>query len=173
MDSNQDFYTLKGYQLKQFPELTYAMEDYLEMIFRLLSDSSDSGCSLLDAPLQGTSKTPVVRIRNLAEQLHVQPSSASKMVHNLADAGYVRFPRYGYIVLTEKGLMTGAYLLRRHEVLHTFLCLLNHSSNELEQVEKIEHFINDSTLKNLEALTLKLMQKNPSKTPPAALGISE
>lgn len=149
MNLKQDFYTLKGYQLKQLPKLTYAMEDYLEMIFRLLSAEGDSKPSLETA-------SPIVRIRDLAEQLHVQPSSASKMVHNLADLDYVSFPRYGFILLTEKGLITGAYLMHRHEVLHNFLCLLNHSSNELEQVEKIEHFINEKTLKNLEALTKKL-----------------
>ena len=38
-------------------------------------------------------------------------------------------------------------------VLHDFLCLLNHTKDELEQVEKIEHFINKITIDNLERLT--------------------
>ena len=111
------------------------MEDYLEMICRILQ------------------KNEVVRIRELAENLHVKPSSASKMVNNLKEAGYIEFKKYGYIAITQKGLETGNYLLHRHRVLHDFPCLLNHTKDELEQVEKIEHFINKITIDNLERLT--------------------
>ena len=48
---------------------------------------------------------------------------------------------------------------RRHEVIHRFLCALNHSDNELEQVEKIEHFLNRTTVKNLEQLIVRLTEK--------------
>lgn len=141
--SYNEFHTLKGYQLNESGALTASMEDYLEMICRL-----------------GQTNT-VVRIHELSEKLHVKPSSASKMVQNLRNSGYVEFPRYGYIVPTEKGLAAGAYLLHRHKVLHDFLCLLNGTSNELEQVEKIEHFINKKTLSNLEILVKKLEQSIP------------
>lgn len=146
MSEEKEFYTLKGYQLQELSALTYAMEDYLEMIYRLYQKN-------LSDP--ATTKN-VLRLQTLATHLNVRPSSASKMVRNLSDGGYVDFPRYGYILLTKKGLATGAYLLHRHEVLHTFFCLLNHSNEELEQVEKIEHFISDTTLKNMELLTEKL-----------------
>lgn len=148
MNTEKDFYTLKGYQLKQLPELTSAMEDYLEMIYRMLSDAPENN------------DLSVVRVRDLARQLHVQPSSASKMVHHLEEAGYVRFPKYGYILPTEKGLHAGAFLLHRHKVLHSFFCALNQSSNELEQVEKIEHFISDTTLLHLERLTALLLSSD-------------
>ena len=147
MSEKKEFYTLKGYQLQEPTSLTYAMEDYLEMIYRISAGASPH--------IQGQH---IVRIQTLAAHLNVRPSSASKMVRNLSDGGYVDFPRYGSIILTQKGLATGAYLLHRHEVLHHFFCLLNHSEHELEQVEKIEHFINDTTLKNLELLTCKLEQ---------------
>ena len=75
------------------------------------------------------------------------------MVNNLKHLGYVTFEKYGYIKLTEEGSKTGAYLLYRHEVLHDFLCLLNNSENELEQVEKIEHFLNEKTIKNIKRIT--------------------
>ena len=129
------FYTMKGYELAADAQITTAMEDYLEMICRILQ------------------KNEVVRIRELAENLHVKPSSASKMVNNLKEAGYIEFKKYGYIAITQKGLETGNYLLHRHRVLHDFLCLLNHTKDELEQVEKIEHFINKITIDNLERLT--------------------
>lgn len=140
MNENQDFYTLKGYELAQKEPLSTAMQDYLEMICRMLQ------------------KKEVVRIKELAQNLHVKPSSASKMVNNLKELGYVNFERYGYIELTKMGLVTGSYLLHRHDVLHNFLCELNNSENELEQVEKIEHYFNQDTIHNLEIITPKIKE---------------
>lgn len=44
-------------------------------------------------------------------------------------------------------------------MIHRFLCALNHSDSELEQVEKIEHFLNPNTVKNLELLTTHLTEE--------------
>ena len=138
MNKEAEFYTLKGYQLNEGGKLTSAMEDYLEMTCRMLKN------------------TDVVRISELAEKLHVKPSSASKMVSNLKEEGYIEFKKYGYIVATKEGAKLGKYLLHRHDVLHNFLCVLNNTDNELEQVEKIEHFISENTIDNLEKLTVIL-----------------
>ena len=140
MENNDGFYTLKGYSLNESEDLTSSMEDYLEMICRILQESE------------------VVRISELAENLHVKPSSASKMVNNLKDSGYLEFHKYGYVAVTPKGKAAGKYLLKRHKILNEFLCLLNNTEDELEQVEKIEHFISKKTLRNLEILTQKMKQ---------------
>lgn len=132
MDNNSDFYTLKGYQLNDNAQITSSMEDYLEMICRMLK------------------KQDVVRINELADRLHVKPSSASKMVSNLKQLGLVSFEKYGYIKPTTKGFRVGEYLLYRHDVLNEFLCLINHSEDETEQVEKIEHFLDEKTIRNIE-----------------------
>ncbi|MBC8532664.1 metal-dependent transcriptional regulator [Yeguia hominis] len=110
------------------------MEDYLEMICRL------------------SRETGFVRLNTLADALNVRPSSASKMAAHLKDCGYLSFEKYGEIYPNEKGLAYGAYLLRRHNVLHQFFCLLNQSEEELEQTEQVEHFINPDTLDHLEIL---------------------
>lgn len=47
-------------------------------------------------------------------------------------------------------------MLCRHEVIHAFLCFLNGSSNELEEAEKIEHFLSRKTVENLNALLRQL-----------------
>ena len=99
-------------------------------------------------------------MHELAEKLHVKAPSASKMTANLKEAGYLAFPKYGYITLTEKGREIGNFLLWRHEILHRALCLINHSTDELEQVEKIEHFISPNTLANLEAFLVRFEGKN-------------
>lgn len=138
MDGIGEFHTFKGYQANEKGDITPAMEDYLEMICRLLKTRD------------------VVRIGELAQMLNVKPSSVSKMIQQLAAAGYVEFEKYSYVRLTERGCIEGEYLLYRHEIIHSFLCLLNESETELEQVERIEHFLNRKTVLNLAALTEKL-----------------
>ncbi|MCL2674768.1 MAG: MarR family transcriptional regulator [Defluviitaleaceae bacterium] len=127
-----EFYTLKGYALQEDNAITSSMEDYLEMITRIQSSGE------------------VVRIGELAESLNVKPSSASKMVGNLKEQGLVSSEKYGYIKLTDAGSELGKYLVFRHDTLHRFLCCINKSDNELEQVEKIEHFINAETVRNIK-----------------------
>ncbi len=134
---DKKFYTLKGYQMIDKAKLTSSMEDYLEMICRLRVTKE------------------YVRISELAANLHVKPSSASKMVNNLKTLGLVKFEKYGYIVPTEKGQKIGDYLLYRHDVINEFLCILNNSESELEQVEKIEHFINKKTVNNMKKFIIK------------------
>lgn len=140
MDGTDGFYTMKGYSLIAGGELTSAMEDYLEMIARLARNNL------------------FVRVSDLSRMLHVKAPSVTKMVQQLARAGLVSAEKYGDIFLTDKGRDIGDYLLFRHEVIHRFLCALNHSDNELEQVEKIEHFINHTTVNSLKLLTERLIE---------------
>ena len=134
MPESNKFYTLKGYALLEGNAITSSMEDYLEMIYRIHSSGE------------------AVRIGALAERLNVKPSSASKMVGNLKEQGLISSEKYGYIKLTDAGNELGQYLVFRHDTLHLFLCCINQSKNELEQVEKIEHFINVETVKNIRRL---------------------
>jgi len=134
MSGDNRFYTLKGYALLENNAVTSSMEDYLEMIYRIHSSGE------------------AVRIGTLAESLNVKPSSASKMVNNLKNQGLVYFEKYGYIKLTDAGSDLGKYLVFRHDTLHHFLCYINQSENELNQVEKIEHFINAETIRNIKNL---------------------
>ena len=121
------FYTMKGYERSASDEMTSSMEDYLEMVCRMEEEGEP------------------IRVSSLAASLHVRPSSASKMLDNLRKAGYIDFKKYGSIMVTDKGYEEGRYLLHRHRVLQDFFCTLNHTEDELELVEKIEHFINHRT----------------------------
>ena len=95
MNQNDGFYTMKGYRLQSDSKMTSAMEDYLEMITRL--------------SVQGGS----VRVSELSRMLHVKASSATKMVQQLVQEGFVLAERYGDIALTERGRAMGNYLLYR------------------------------------------------------------
>ena len=75
---------------------------------------------------------------------------------NLKGLGYIDFQKYGAVAVTEKGLREGEYLLHRHQVLHRFFCALNGTEDELEQVEKVEHFMDRVTVGNLERLLGKM-----------------
>lgn len=140
MDDDFGFYTLKGYEQNDGAELTPSMEDYLEMISRL-SLSND-----------------IVRVGDVSRMLHVKPSSATKMIQSLTAHGYLSMAKYGFIFLTEKGKTEGNYLLYRHEIINRFLCVVNRSKNELKQAEKIEHFLDVRTIKNLDELTKKIVE---------------
>ena len=134
------FYTLKGYQLQQNGTVTEAMEDYLEMICRRAK------------------KEQVVRVSALAQELHVRPSSSSKMAAQLKEQGYVQFEKYGLIKPTDKGWALGEYLLERHRILQEFFCLVNDTQDELKLVEQLEHYIDRRTLQNLRQLLPTLRQ---------------
>ncbi|WP_349667964.1 metal-dependent transcriptional regulator [Lacrimispora sp.] len=132
MPQNDNFYTLKGYSLLEHTKITSSMEDYLEMIYRLSQDNQP------------------VRIKELAECLHVKPSSASKMTGNLRKQGLVGFEKYGTVSLTTDGKELGEYLLFRHQILTRFFCYVNQKNDDLEQVEKVEHFIDPETVYNIQ-----------------------
>ena len=136
------FYTMKGYERSASDEMTSSMEDYLEMVCRMEEEGEP------------------IRVSSLAASLHVRPSSASKMLDNLRKAGYIDFKKYGSIMMTDKGYQEGRYLLHRHQVLQDFFCALNHTEDELELVEKIEHFINHRTVENMEQALSFLRHKN-------------
>lgn len=125
---NNNFYTLTTY-LHNKNKITYPMEDYLEMIYR--------------------KKNKKNTITSLSKNLNIKKSSCSKMISKLKDLNLIKVQNSN-IVLTEQGLEIGKYLYHRHEIIETFLKNLNKNDFKLEQVEKIEHFIDNITLKNIE-----------------------
>ncbi len=128
---DKEFYTLTNY-IHNNKLITYAMEDYIEMIYRNLKQKEK------------------VSITNLSKLLHVKKSSCSKMIQKLKALEIVK--TNNQIYLTDYGFKLGKYLYLRHEVIECFLKKLNKDKFKLEQVEKIEHFIDNITLRNLEKL---------------------
>ena len=74
-----EFYTLNGYKLKSDNNITEAMEDYIEMIYRKTIDASN------------------ISIKDLSNCLNVKPSSASKMANRLKEYNLINFEKYGLI----------------------------------------------------------------------------
>ncbi|WP_238885004.1 metal-dependent transcriptional regulator [Clostridium sp. YIM B02551] len=135
MESEEKFYTVRGYQLlKENKEIiTSGMEDYLEMIYR------------------HGAKEGYIRINILAKLLNVKPSSVTKMVQKLSLLDMVDYKKYGVVILTEKGKELGAFLLNRHNIIESFLNNMQVDSS-LQDVELIEHDINKNILESLNLL---------------------
>lgn len=141
---SREFHTVRGYQMLNAEQklLTSSMEDYLEMICRLCEEGG------------------YARINQLADKLHVKPSSATKVVQRLALYGMIDYQRYGIIRLTDKGEKAGAFLLRRHGAVEEFLWNLGIQDTLLQDTEMIEHDISPHALQGIEKLNLFFSQ-NP------------
>ena len=142
----EEFYTVKGYKIKNEEILSSSMEDYIEMIFRL-SEKADE-----------------VRVSELSLALNVQPPSTTKMIKRLAKDNYVFYEKYGFIKLTEKGRNIGSKLLERHRIIFEFLECIGVKKNILEQTEIIEHAVNDEVLNKIDKLTQFLKEKEGGHT---------
>jgi Mn-dependent DtxR family transcriptional regulator len=138
-----DFRTFNEYMKKQENALTASMEDYLEMITRL------------------SVNTGFVRMHELSDALSVQPPSATKMVQKLSEFGLLKYEKYGYIMLEEKGREIGEELLKRHNLIEALLKILGVSKNTiLSETEKAEHTLCDETMKCIEAF-IGFIKSNP------------
>ncbi|MDT8717641.1 Fur family transcriptional regulator [Clostridium sp. 19966] len=130
---NKHFYTFNEYMKKDNNLITASMEDYIEMIYRL---SRDNGFT---------------RVHELSTALNVQPPSATKMVQKLSDLGLINYQKYGVIILQKHGEDMGEALLKRHELIEALLSILGAPQEDLlEETEKIEHTISQSTLCHIE-----------------------
>lgn len=136
MDDNQDFFTVRGYEIlgKQKEILSHSMEDYLEMIYRY---------SLAEG---------YARINTLAESLNVQAPSATKMVQKLGKLGLLHYEKYGVIKLTPEGEKIGEFLLKRHEIIERFLKIIGVEEKLLVNVELIEHNVTEGALNRIKIL---------------------
>ena len=122
-------------------ELRASGEDYLEAIWVLQK------------------KNGAVRSIDVVRHLDRSKPSVSRAIHLLQAGGFLEVDGR-LLCLTDSGRAFGQYLLYRHDLLHQFLCFLNHSQNELEQVEKIEHFVDEKTVRSIQAFLGGLTQES-------------
>jgi len=143
MKSNE-FRTVRGYELlnQNKNQLTSAMEDYLEMIYRNIGQEG------------------YMRINTLSELLNVKPSSATRMVQKLKELGLIRYEKYGIIFLSEEGKEYGKFLLERHNVVEKFLKSLGIKENLLTETELVEHNISKNTMERINKLN-RILEAHP------------
>ncbi|MDO9535983.1 MAG: transcriptional regulator MntR [Bacillota bacterium] len=122
--------------------LTESMEDYLEMIYRLVKEKG------------------YIRAVDLSEALQFQASSITKMIQKLDEAGFINYEKYRNIALTPMGEKYGSFLVWRDSTLKKFLRLLNAQTGVDEQVEGIEHYITPKTMQLINNL-ITYFELNP------------
>jgi Mn-dependent DtxR family transcriptional regulator len=115
---------------------TPSMEDYLEKIYELIKGKG------------------YARVSDIALELNLQPSSVTKMVQKLAEAGYIHYERYRGLVLTPSGTALGQAMKDRHAMLEEFLRIVGVPEETLKKdVEGIEHHVSPATVQALQDLT--------------------
>lgn len=120
---------------------TPSMEDYLEKIYELIKGKG------------------YARVSDIATELNLQPSSVTKMVQKLAEAGYIHYERYRGLVLTPAGEALGEEMKDRHAMLEDFLRIIGVPEETVKvDVEGIEHHVSPSTVRCLQELTAFLRE---------------
>ncbi|MFZ5828127.1 MAG: transcriptional regulator MntR [Bacillota bacterium] len=125
---------------------TPSMEDYLEKIYELIKGKG------------------YARVSDIAMELNLQPSSVTKMVQKLAEAGYIHYERYRGLVLTPAGEALGEEMKDRHAMLEDFLRIIGVPEETLKvDVEGIEHHVSPSTVRCLQELTAFLQENTEAR----------
>lgn len=93
--------------------------------------------------------TPLVPVRSVdvASKMGVSKASVSKAVSSLEAAGMLDQPFYGDITLTEEGYEYGRSVLRRHDMLTSFLTKKIGLDPDIAEKEacQMEHAISDES----------------------------
>ncbi len=90
-------------------------------------------------------KQPLQRVRNgdLANALGVSPASATEMIQRLAGKGMVDYVPYKGASLTDKGMVHGQKMKRRHRLAEVFLESISFQGNTHATACRLEHAIDD------------------------------
>ena len=110
-------------------------EDYLEAIFAHSAQHSSAPCT-----------------QDLSNVLHIAEKDVRTHMDELAHQGDVRLQEDGRIHLTETGIATGKQIIKKHEVLQSFLSeiLGMDRSSASDEACKIEHAVSDETIDRLD-----------------------
>ena len=121
-------------------KLTQSNEDYLEAIVMLSDDGSGP-----------------VRSVDLANHMGVSKPSVNKAISVLKKSGLIEQEPYGDIFLTKRGVEYGKSVLKRHQILTTFLVEILGVDPDVADDEacEIEHTISDDTFAKWKAFVEK------------------
>ncbi|HMK35281.1 MAG TPA: metal-dependent transcriptional regulator [Desulfomonilaceae bacterium] len=118
---------------KPLPELTSAMEDYLEAIYHLERERR------------------IARVRDIANRLGVKMSSVSSALKVLGARGLIRYDPHQFITLTDRGIKKAREIVRKHEVLHRFLAGVLRVDETVAEDNacRIEHHLDPEVIEKL------------------------
>jgi DtxR family transcriptional regulator, Mn-dependent transcriptional regulator len=122
-------------------KLSKSLEDYLESIY-VLQENSD-----------------VVRVRDLAKEHNVSPSSVSVAMQKLSDLELIDYNRRDYLKLSDRGKKIASKIYSKHNTLYDFLrgVLGVDDKTAYEDACKMEHSLSEKSFLKLSKF---LSQRN-------------
>jgi len=114
-------------------KLSASLEDYLEAIFDLTSESK------------------VARSKDIAESLDVARSSVTGALKLLKEKHLVNYKPYGYVTLTDSGKKAASEIAKKHKILESFFVdVLGIKTNSAQQAAcKAEHALGAEVIERL------------------------
>jgi DtxR family Mn-dependent transcriptional regulator len=110
-------------------DLTGRAEDYLRALYEIVE-------------MKG-----YARIKDIARELDVQPSSAVEMMKKLHQMGFVAYEKYGAVTLTSQGKEIAKVIAKRHETFKKFLeIILVPKEIALKDSHILEHRLHPKTV---------------------------
>lgn len=140
---------LESAEAKPFA-LTASLEDYLEAIYQLTLEDE-----------HGHAHT-----RDIAKQLNVKMPSVSNALGILRAHGYLNYDNNYPVTLTERGEYEAKRVVRRHQVLSTFLGDVLRMNFDAASATacRMEHVMDDALVERLAILTRELTDPQQSVT---------
>ena len=126
--------------------MTQSLEDYLESIFLIGS----GGCK--------------VQVRDIALRLRVKMPSVVKAIREFTRLGLAEHRPYADVALTDKGRRVARLVLRRHELLRSFLMGLGVSDETADRDACLmEHILSAETIDRIRIHTQGRSPRLPAK----------
>jgi len=125
--------------------LSRRAEDYLRSIYEIVE------------------RKGFARIKDIARELNLKPSSVVEMVKKLHREGLVRYEKYGGVVLTSRGREIGETIKKRHDVFKKFLeLILVPEDIALKDSHILEHQLDPKTILQFTRF-VKFITKSPER----------
>jgi len=117
--------------------MTQSLEDYLETIYLL------------------TLSKKVARVKDISELLEVKKPSVINAIKELTGRNYISHEKYGYIELTEQGILEASKILEKHNLIKKFLVEVLKVDEKTAEKDacSMEHFLSKETLSKIEIYT--------------------
>lgn len=128
--------------------LTPTLEDYLETILVL------------------SLKEKVARVKDIARSLRITTPSVVRALNSLSEKNLIRHERYGYVELTEQGLVKAKEVDKLHKLLFKLLNEIIGIDGEVASQDacKIEHYLSEETKEKLTQFIQFLEEYPEEKT---------
>lgn len=113
--------------------ISSTMEDYLESILELEKSNK------------------YVRVKDIAQKMHVKLPTVTSMLHTLQKRDLVSHEKYDHVELTRKGRKVAKDIYRRHTMLKKFLTDILNIDAEIadEDACKMEHAVSPGTMERI------------------------